>query len=186
MPDFTSLFEAARKGDGRAAAELLPLIYDELHRLAASQMNGEASDHTLSATALVHEAYIRLIGRDGYESPTHFLRVAAQAMRRILVDHARTRLAKKRGGGRHRIPLDESARWTDSPEQLMDLDDALRRLAAEEPKKAELVTLRFFAGMTTPEAAAALGVSVPTAERWWTFARAWLLADLEDENPKNP
>jgi RNA polymerase sigma factor (TIGR02999 family) len=186
MSDFTKLLEAARKGDRRAAAELLPLVYDELRRLAAAQMKGEAIDHTLGATALVHEAYIRLIGREAYESRGHFLRVAAQAMRRILIDHARTRLAKKRGGGRDRVPLDESVRWTDSPQHLVDLDDALRRLAAEEPKKAELVTLRFFAGMTTPEAAAALGVSVPTAERWWTFARTWLLADLEGENPKNP
>ncbi len=170
-------------GDRQSAAELLPLVYDELRRLAAVQMKGEAPDHTLNATALVHEAYIRLIGHGGYESRGHFLRVAAEAMRRILIDHARGRAAHKRGGSRIRVPLDDFAHWIDRPEHLLDLDDALSRLAAEEPRKAEFVTLRFFGGMTTPEAAAALGVSVPTAERWWTFARAWLLADLKRENP---
>lgn len=103
-------------------------------------------------------------------------------MRHILVDHARSRLADKRGGGRRRVPLDEAVRWAESPAHLLALNDALDRFAAEEPRKGELVTLRFFAGMTTPEAAAALGVSVATAERWWTFARTWLYADLDGEN----
>jgi RNA polymerase sigma factor (TIGR02999 family) len=185
MSETTRLLDAAAAGDRKAAAELLPLVYDELRRLAAAHMKGEAPEHTLSATALVHEAYLRLIVRDAYNSRGHFLRIAAEAMRRILIDHARARTAQKRGGRLDRVPLDESLHWTNSPEHLLDLDDALSRLAAEEPKKAELVTLRFFGGMTTREAAAALGVSVPTAERWWTFARAWLLADLEGDDRKN-
>jgi RNA polymerase sigma factor (TIGR02999 family) len=186
MPEITRLLDAAAAGDRKAAAELLPLVYDELRRLAAVQMKGEAPEHTLDATALVHEAYLRLVGPEAYESRSHFLRVAAQSMRRILIDHARARAAQKRGGRLDRVPLEEFARSTDSPEQLLDLDDALSRFAAEEPRKAELVTLRFFGGMTTVEAAAALGVSVPTAERWWTFSRAWLLAEFDGNNPKNP
>ena len=185
MSDITHLLEAARAGDRRAAAELLPLVYDELRRLAAARMAGESPDHTLNPTALVHEAYLRLIGRDGYESRGHFLRAASQAMRRILIDHARGRAALKRGGQAERVPLDESARWTESPEQLLDLDEALSRFALEEAKKAELVTLRFFGGMSMVEAAETLGISVPTAERWWTFSRAWLLSELEAKNPKD-
>jgi RNA polymerase sigma factor (TIGR02999 family) len=155
-----------------------PAVYDELRRLAAAHLAGERPGHTLDATALVHEAYLRLAGHQSYESRSHFLRAAAEAMRRILVDHARAKLAGKRGGGRRRVPLDDGARWAESPDRLLDLDDALARFAAEEPRKAELVVLRFFGGMTIPEAADALGVSVPTAERWWAFARAWLYADL--------
>ncbi|MBX9583513.1 MAG: sigma-70 family RNA polymerase sigma factor [Gemmataceae bacterium] len=155
-----------------------PAVYDELRRLAAAHLAGERPGHTLDATALVHEAYLRLAGHQSFESRSHFLRAAAEAMRRILVDHARAKLAGKRGGGRRRVPLDEGVRWAESPDRLLDLDDALARLAADEPRKAELVVLRFFGGMTIPEAAAALGVSAPTAERWWAFARAWLYADL--------
>ena len=186
MSHLTHLLDAAAAGDRKAAADLLPLVYDELRRLAAAQMAGEGPGHTLDPTALVHEAYIRLIGRDGYESRGHFLRTAAEAMRRILIDHARARASAKRGGRQGRVGLNESVHWTEAPENLLELEDALSRLAAEEPRKAELVTLRFFGGMTTPEAAAVLGISVPTAERWWTFARAWLLADLEGENPSIP
>ena len=178
MSDVTRLLDAAAAGDRRAAADLLPLVYDELRTLAAARMAGEGPGHTLDPTALFHEAYLRLTGRQSFESRSHFLRAAAEAMRRILVDHARARAAGKRGGRRQRVPLDDAARWADSPDHLLDLDDALARLAAEEPRKAELVVLRFFGGMSTPEAAAALGVSVPTAERWWAFARAWLFADL--------
>ena len=186
MPEVTQLLDAASAGDRRAAAQILPLVYDELLNLAAARMAAEAPGHTLNATALVHEAYLRLVGCHSYESRGHFLRVAAQAMRRILVDHARGRAALKRGGRARRVPLDEFARWTNSPEQVVDLDEALSRFADEEPRKAELVTLRFFGGMSTAEAAEALGISVPTAERWWTFSRAWLLSELDGENPKNP
>lgn len=186
MPEITHLLDAAAAGDRRAAAELLPLVYDELRQLAAARMAAESPGHTLDPTALVHEAYLRLTGARSFESRSHFLRAAADAMRHILVDHARARTAEKRGGRRKRVPLDEAARWIESPEHLLDLDDALGRFAAEEPRKAELVVLRFFGGMTTPEAANALGISIPTAERWWAFARTWLYADLSAQNSRNP
>ena len=182
MSNVTLLLAAAQAGDRQAAADLLPLVYDELRKLAASRMAAEAAGHTLDATALVHEAYLRLTGGQAFESRSHFLRAAAESMRHILVDHARSRAAKKRGGRRTRVPMDGLAQWSESPDDLLDLEAALTRFAAEEPRKAELVVLRFFAGSTTTEAAAALGVSVPTAERWWAFARAWLYADLGGEN----
>src|SRR5262245_14728668 len=186
MSDVTRLLDAAAAGDRKAAADLLPLVYDELRKLAAARMAAESPGHTLDATALVHEAYLRLTGQQSFQSRGHFLRAAAEAMRLILVDHARARAAQKRGGQRKRVPLDDAALWVQSPDHLLALNDALGRFAAEEPRKAELVSLRFFAGMSTPEAAAALGVSVPTAERWWAFARTWLFADLDGENPENP
>jgi RNA polymerase sigma factor (TIGR02999 family) len=186
MSDVTRLLDAAAAGDRKAAADLLPLVYDELRALAAARMAGENPGHTLDPTALVHEAYLRLTGRQSFESRGHFVRAAAEAMRRILVDRARARNADKRGGRRKRVPLDEGARWAELPDHLLALDEALAQFAAEEPRKAELVVLRFFGGMTTPEAAAALGVSVPTAERWWAFARAWLYAELDGENSETP
>ena len=181
MSDVTRLLEAAAAGDRRAAADLLPLVYDELRKLAGAQMAGERTDHTLNATALVHEAYLRLGGDRSFESKSHFLRVAAESMRRILVDHARTRAADKRGGrsaDRIRVPLDDYAKWIDSPDGMVDLDEALNRFAIDEPQKAELVNLRFFGGMTMPEVAKTLGISLPTAERWWAYARIWLYAHL--------
>lgn len=184
MSDVTRLIEAAQKGDRRAAAELLPLVYDELRKLAGARMAAENPGHTLDATALVHEAYLRLTNSQSFESKSQFMRAAAESMRRILVDHARARLADKRGGARQRIPLDEAIRWTESPDHLMALEEALSRFATEEPRKAELVVLKFFAGMTLPEAAATLGISVPTAERWWAFSRAWLFSELEESNSK--
>ena len=186
MSDVTRLLDSASAGDRQAAAKLLPLVYDELRKLAATKMAAENHGHTLDATALVHEAYLRLTGSQTFESRSHFMRAAAEAMRRILVDHARGRTADKRGGHRQRVPLDEAVCWTESPNHLLALEDALSRFAVEEPRKAELVVLRFFAGMTIPEAAQALGVSVPTAERWWAFARTWLYADLEGENSETP
>lgn len=186
MSDVTRLLDAAAAGDRRAAAELLPLVYDELRRLAAARLADERPGHTLDPTALVHEAYLRLTEGRAYESRGHFLRAAAESMRRILVDHARARLADKRGGQRARVPLDRVDRGIQTPELLAELDDALARFAAEEPRKAELVVLRYFGGLTTPEAAAALGVSVPTAERWWAFARTWLYAELDGEKSEIP
>lgn len=162
-------------------ADLLPIVYAELRKLAAARMAFEKPGHTLDATALVHEAYLRLTGDQSFPSKSHFMRAAAEAMRRILVDHARARTSDKRGGRRVRVPLDDAACWTESPDHLLALQDALERFAGEEPRKAELVVLRFFAGMTIPEAAQALGVSVPTAERWWVFARTWLYADLDGD-----
>ena len=167
----------------RQPADLLPIVYAELRKLAAARMAFEKPGHTLDATALVHEAYLRLTGDQSFTSKSHFMRAAAEAMRRILVDHARARTSDKRGGQRVRVPLDDAVRWTESPDHLLALQDALERFATEEPRKAELVVLRFFAGMTIPEAAQALGVSVPTAERWWVFARTWLYADLDEEKP---
>ena len=165
------------------AADLFPLVYGELRALAAARMAAEPVGHTLDATALVHEAYLRLADQPRFADRGHFLRAAATAMRHILVDHARSRHADKRGGGRQRVSLDETVRWAESPDHLLALNDALDRFAADEPRKAELVTLRFFAGMSTPAAADALGVSVATAERWWAFGRAWLYADLDGDNP---
>jgi RNA polymerase sigma factor (TIGR02999 family) len=178
MPDVTRLLEAAAAGDLRAAADLLPLVYDELRKLAAARMAGESAGHTLDATALVHEAYLRLVGDQHFDGRGHFFAAAAEAMRRILVENARRRAAVRHGGGRRRVPLEDIHRVTETPEGLIDLDDALTRFAAAEPRKARLVELRFFAGLSVAEAADALGVSPATAARWWEFARLWLFADL--------
>ena len=186
MADVTRLLEAAQAGDRQAAADLLPIVYDELRKLAAARMATENPGHTLDATALVHEAYIRLTGDQQFESKSQLLRAAAEAMRRILVDHARARLAEKRGGARQRLPLDEGIRWTESPQHLLALEEAIGRLASEEPRKAELVVLKFYAGMTLPETARTLGILVPTAERWWAFARTWLFSELEEKNSEIP
>jgi len=180
MSDVTRILAQLEAGNSSAAEALLPLVYEELRNLAAIRLHQENPGHSLNATALVHEAWLRL-GEQSFQSRTHFLRVAAECMRRILVDHARSRKADKRGGGRQRVPLDEAAQWTESPDHLLALEEALRRFALEEPRKAELVVLRFFAGMTMPEAAQTLEISLPTAERWWVFARTWLFADLMEE-----
>ena len=181
MPDATRLLDAAQAGDRRAAADLLPLVYDELRKLAAARMAAEVPGHTLDATALVHEAYLRLIGDQQFDGRVHFFAAAAEAMRRILVDAARRKATVRHGGGRRRVPHDELQRLTESPEGLVELDDALTRFAAVEPRKAKLVELRFFAGMPVAEAAAVLGVSAATAARWWEFARLWLFAELRAE-----
>ena len=181
MPDVTRLLDAAAAGDRKAAADLLPLVYDELRQLAAARMAAESPGHTLDATALVHEAYLRLVGDQQFEGRGHFFAAAAEAMRRLLVDAARRKAAVRHGGGRRRVRLDEAYRVTESPEGLLDLDGALTRFAVIEPRKAKLVELRFFAGMSVAEAAAVLGVSPATAARWWEFARLWLFADLRGE-----
>jgi RNA polymerase sigma factor (TIGR02999 family) len=175
MRDITHLLEAAAAGDRQAAADLLPLVYDELRKLAAARMAGEKPGHTLDATALVHEAYLRLIGDQHFDGKSHFFAAAAEAMRRVLVNHARDRARLKRGGGRNRVDFDQltsPAAATD--EELLELDDALNRLADEFPVAAELVKLRFFAGMTLGDAAKALRLPRRTADRHWAFARAWL------------
>jgi RNA polymerase sigma factor (TIGR02999 family) len=175
MTEFTQLLEAAAAGDRQAAAGLLPLVYDELRNLAAARMATEKPGHTLDATALVHEAYLRLIGDQRFEGRGHFFAAAAEAMRRVLVNHARDRARLKRGGGRSRVDLDRltgPAAATD--DDLLELDDALERLANEFPASAELVKMRFFAGMTLGDAADALGIPRRTADRHWAFARAWL------------
>ncbi|HEY7155147.1 MAG TPA: ECF-type sigma factor, partial [Gemmataceae bacterium] len=174
MSEVTRILSAIAQGDPSVASQLLPLVYDELRKLAAQKLGLETPGQTLQPTDLVHEAYLRLVGEMEelhWDNRGHFFAAAAEAMRRILVENARRKQAVKRGGGRRRVPLEEFHRITQSPEDLLDLDDALTQFAAEEPDKARLVQLRFFAGLSTPDAAAALGISVATAERWWTFAR---------------
>src|SRR5450755_2580948 len=154
MSGLTRLIEAAQNGDRQAANQLLPLVYDELRKLAAAKMAAEAPGHTLNATALVHEAYLRLIGDQHFDSRGHFFAAAAEAMRRILVDAARRKATARHGGALRRVPLLESHRIADSPKGMIDLDDALTRLAVTEPGKAKLVELRFFAGLSVKGAAA--------------------------------
>jgi RNA polymerase sigma factor (TIGR02999 family) len=171
--------------DPHAAAQLLPLVYEELRRLAARRLAGEAPGQTLQPTALVHEAYLKLVGPDpgrAWAGRSHFLAAAAEAMRRILVDHARQKRRVKRGGGRERVPLAE-VDPADEPlaDDVLALDEALDRLAAADPVKAELVKLRYFAGLSEEEAAAVLGLSRATASRYWAFARAWLIDALEEK-----
>jgi RNA polymerase sigma factor (TIGR02999 family) len=181
MSDVTRLLEAAAAGDRKAASDLLPVVYDELRKLAGARMAGEAPGHTLDATALVHEAYLRLVGDQQFDGRAHFFAAAAEAMRRILVDSARRKATVRHGGDRRRVRLDELQKITASPDGLVELHDALTRFAATEPLKAKLVELRFFAGLSVNEAAAILGVSPATAARWWEFARLWLFADLQGE-----
>jgi RNA polymerase sigma factor (TIGR02999 family) len=182
MSDVIRLLDAAAEGDPTAAGELLPLVYDELRQLAAARLARETPGQTLQATALVHEAFVRLVGGDqpqDWNSRGHFFAAAAEAMRRILVEAARRKGRIKHGRERQRVDLDSGCLVSEAPSlDLLELDEALSRLAETEPAKADLVKLRFFAGLTMPEAAAALGVSLATAERHWTFARAWLYAEL--------
>lgn len=173
MSDVSRLLDAAAAGDRRAAADLLPLVYDELRRLAAARMAAEAPGHTLDATALVHEAYLRLVGDQQFDGRGHFFAAAAEAMRRVLVDAARRRNRQKHGGGRGRVELpDVPAR--DPDDRLLALDAALTRLAAEDPVAARVVELRQFAGAGHDAVAAALGITVYAARQKWTYARAWL------------
>ena len=182
MSDVTRLLDAAAAGDHRAAADLLPLVYDELRKLAAVRMAAEAPGHTLSATALVHEAYVRLVGGEplrDWNGRGHFFAAAAEAMRRILVENARRKQTRKHGGGRHRRGLDaDAAAAPESDPDLVALDAALCRLAELDPQKARLVELRYFAGLTGEQAASVLGLSASSADRLWVFTRAWLRREL--------
>jgi RNA polymerase sigma factor (TIGR02999 family) len=180
MSEVTRLLEAAAAGDPRAAAELLPLVYDELRRLAAARMAGESPGQTLEATALVHEAYLRLVGAEqSWNSRAHFLAAAAEAMRRILVDRAREKGREKRGGKLKKLNLDAiDVATTATPDQLLAIDDALARLALADPAAARLVELRYFAGLTVEKAGKAIGVATATAYRHWNYARAWLHSEL--------
>jgi RNA polymerase sigma factor (TIGR02999 family) len=171
--------EATHEGDKQAAAELLPLVYDELRRLASAKMAGEKPGHTLNATALVHEAYLRLAGRESFSSRSHFLKAAAEGMRRVLVDHARAKSAAKRGGGGRRIELElDHLAIAPTPDDLVALDEALTKFAEEHPQQAALVQLKYFGGQTLEECAEVLGVSARTADTWWAYARAWLAVAL--------
>jgi len=176
------MLEPSEEGSSKAADELLPLVYDELRKLAAHKMAAERPGQTLRPTALVHEAWLRLAG-DGdsrFANRGHFVAAAAEAMRRILVDRARQRSRLKRGGGASLLSLDEVEIPTvvTDDENLLAVDDALEKLAAIHPRKAELVKLRYFTGMTFEEAASVLGIAVPTAKQWWAYARAWLAVEL--------
>jgi RNA polymerase sigma factor (TIGR02999 family) len=187
MNALTQILSAIEQGDPHAAEQLLPLVYDELRRLAAAKLAHEKPGQTLDATALVHEAYLRLVEGEQrgasprWDSRRHFFAAAAEAMRRILIDNARRKQSVRHGGGRQRVELDEALSLPEPRLDMLALDEALTRLAAKQPLKAELVKLRYFAGLTMPEAAQALGLSLATAERYWTFARSWLFAELADK-----
>jgi len=178
MNEVSRILSAIDRGDGQAAAQLLPLVYEELRKLAARKLAQEKPGQTLQATALVHEAYLRLVGGGTevrWDSRGHFFGAAAEAMRRILVENARRKGRQKRGGALARVDLDEAElACRIPPDDLLALDEALARLAAEDPVKARLVELRFFAGLSLEEAAEVLGVSAATAKRYWRYARAWL------------
>jgi RNA polymerase sigma factor (TIGR02999 family) len=188
MSEVTRILSAMEQGDPHAAEQLLPLVYDELRRLAAQKLAQETPGQTLQATALVHEAYLRLVDVEKaqhWNSRGHFFAAAAQAMRRILVENARRKASTKRGGGRARQELDEDNLVAPQvPDDLLALDEALAQLAETDPQAAELVQLRYFAGFTVPQAAEALGISPRTADFLWAFARAWLLRKIEGEGPE--
>ncbi len=188
----TQLLHAAREGDPRASEQLLPLVYAELHRLAQAYMQREKPGQTLQATALVHDAYIRLVGAAdvSWDSRGHFFGAAARAMRRILVEKARMRAQRKRGAGRDRLDLAEVAVFvepgTDGGTDLVALDGALERLGAVDRRKHEVVMLKYFAGLTNDEAAAALGVSPATVRNDWTYSKAWLIRELRGASTRDP
>ena len=190
MNEVTRILSAVGRRDPNAASKLLTLVYDELRKLAGQRMSQEQPGQTLQATALVHEAYLRLVDTDKsqrWDSRGHFFGAAAEAMRRILVDNARRKRRPKHGGDLERVDLEEAVAVTPSPAtDLLALDEALTKLATQEPVKAELVTLRFFAGLTIPQAAQVLGISDATAERYWTYARVWLYSELEGEGQDRP
>jgi RNA polymerase sigma factor (TIGR02999 family) len=177
----TMLLRRLAGGDQRAAEELLPLVYGDLHELAAAYMSGEREQHTLQPTALIHEAWLRLVAADqrGFENRAHFFALAARAMRQVLIDHARRRGAEKRGGRLERVPIDAALElYSEGGPDLVVLDEALRRLEALDPELVRIVELRFFAGASNPEIAAALGVSTRTVERGWKTAQSWLREEL--------
>src|SRR5262245_53350330 len=191
MSDVTRILAEVERGDRQAAEKLLPLVYEELRKLAAAKLAQENPGQTLQATALVHEAWIRLVGGQGtgdtrqatdWDGRGHFFGAAAEAMRRILIDQARRKARLKRGGEIDRVELDDVEISLAEPnDDVLALDDALTRFATTHPEKAELVKLRYFAGLTGDEAAAALGISPATADRYWTYARAWLARELSPD-----
>lgn len=185
MSDVTVILNRVEQGDPKAAEELLPIVYEELRRLAAHKMANEAAGHTLQPTALVHEAWLRLSGNGDaqvgkWNGRAHFFGAAAEAMRRILIDSARRKKAIRHGGGQARLDINEiEIAGAAKDDELLAVSDALGQFAARDKQKAELVKLRYFVGLTTEEAAEVLGISVPTADRWWNFSRAWLFEEME-------
>lgn len=183
MSDVTRILSAIEQGDARAADQLLPLVYEELRRLAAAKLSREQPGQTLQATALVHEAYLRLVGSDAqnWSGRTHFFAAAAEAMRRILIDNARRKQRLKRGGDQQKINLDDAEFAIEAPsEELIALDEALTRLASKDKVKADLVKLRYFAGLTLEQAAGVLNLPERTAKRYWAHARAWLYRQITE------
>lgn len=181
MSDVTRILNSLEEGDANAADQLLPLVYEELRRLAAHKMANERPGQTLQATALVHEAWLRLVETENqrWSGRAHFFGAAAEAMRRILIENARRKAAQRHGGGQQRVNIDEvDIAPPAEDDQLLAVNDALERFAALDPTKAELVKLRYFVGMTIPEAADILGISEPTAKRYWAYARAWLYREI--------
>jgi RNA polymerase sigma factor (TIGR02999 family) len=184
MTDVTQILNAIEAGEQQAASRLLPLVYDELRKLASNHVAREKPGHTLDATALVHEAYLRLVGDQHFDNRRHFFAAAAEAMRRILVENARRKARRKHGGGRQRQELHaDLAAAAATDEEILALDAALAKLAQADPIKARLVELRYFAGLTGDQAAEMLGVSPSTADRHWVFARAWLRREMEAGGP---
>jgi len=184
MSDATVMLAAVEAGDANAAAALLVLVYDELRRLAASKLAQEAPGQTLQPTALVHEAWLRLVGDQAptFNNRAHFFRASAEAMRRILIDQARRKHTQRHGGGHHRVDFegfDPAAPVVD--DQLLAVHEALDKFALEHPVQAELVKLRYFAGFTNEEVSEVMGISVSTAKNYWTFSRAWLLNEIDDQ-----
>jgi RNA polymerase sigma factor (TIGR02999 family) len=185
MSDVTQILERVEQGDGKAAEELLPLVYEELRKLATQKLANELSGQTLQATALVHEAWLRLMGSQGqsWQGRTHFFGAAAESMRRILIENARRKKSLKRGAGVEKLDLDQVDVAANADEDtLLAVNDALEKLALEDPRSAEVVKLRFFVGMSNAEAATALGLSERSVKRCWTFARAWLYNEIRREN----
>ena len=191
MTDVTRILNAIEQGNAKVADELLPLVYEELRLLAAQKLSKELPGLTIQATALVHEAYLRLVGSEnpGWDCRGHFFAAAAEAMRRILIDDARRKKHQRHGGGHNRVTLNDSCVRKDttiSPLDLLALDEALQKLEMQDKTKAELVKLRFFAGLTGEQAARALGISHATADRYWAYARSWLRLEVMGEDEKDP
>jgi len=190
MTDVTRILNAIEHGDAHAANELLPLVYEELRLLANQKMSHESPGQTLQATALVHEAYIRLVGleKQDWKSKGHFFMAAAEAMKRVLIDYARQRKSLKRGGGHEKVPLEDANLQQNNlqlSDDLIDLDEALEKLSKKDRFKADLVKLRYFAGLTGEQAAKALGISHATAERYWDYACSWLRLEILKNRQKS-
>lgn len=184
MSEVTRILQSMESAESSAAEELLPLVYEELRKLAAARMANESPNQTLQPTALVHEAWLRLTGNEDvkWQGRAHFFAAAAEAMRRILIDNARRKHALRHGGGKQRVDIEEvEIAAIAKDEELLDMNEALEKFVALDPQKAELVKLRYFVGLTIDESAQILGISVPTAKRWWAYSRAWLYRQIQTD-----